>query len=86
MMLEKFTGPECGVEGAIAYARKFDNMYLQSIVVALELGLKKRNIEPILVTKEEITEPTSAENSSEANKDGKIFLIGVTKSICWEDT
>ena len=20
------------------------------------------------------------------NKDGKIFLIGVTKSICWEDT
>ena len=37
-----------------------------------------------LEVKEDKIEPISAENCSEANKDGKIDLSGVTKSTCWD--
>lgn len=37
----------------------------------------------IFVVKELIIKPISLENCSEANKAGKIFCRGPTKSICW---
>ena len=37
-----------------------------------------------LEVKEVRIEPISAENCSEANKEGKIDFKGVTKSICWD--
>ena len=37
------------------------------------------------VTKVCNIDPISAENSSEANKEGKILLRGVTKSTCWAE-